>query len=110
MVVLPTSTTGHDGMSGQRHRWAMEATQMNDLTELARLLTGAVHETLNEGGLPHLDPACRLLCYQIALAGNGDLPFHSLYLKMYDYCEQKVAGGPNYESITAMLPEEYKGN
>ena len=81
----------------QRWRWAIEATQTNDLVALAKFLTGAAHEAHSESSMPHMDPAVRMIAYQIALVGNGDMPFHKLYKKMYDYCAAKADQGPNYE-------------
>lgn len=97
----------------QRWRWAIAATEMNDLVQLARLLTGAVLEAAGEGAMPHLDPAVKLISYQIALAGNGDLPTQLLYDKIFDYCDAMAGHGPNFEYLHGdkdAVPPEIKSH
>lgn len=97
----------------QRFNWAIMACETHDLLALAKIMTAAVQETLSEGGMPHLDPACRLLCHQIAMAGNGDLPFTALYDKIYDYCSLRAGNGPNFTYHNVAIepvPPQYDPN
>ena len=88
------------------------ATETHDLMVLAKMLTGAAQEAIAEGSMPHMDPAVRLICYQIALSGNGDLPFVALYEKMYEYCAIKADQGPNFEYVdtATAVPPVYEPN
>jgi len=78
-----------------RHELAIRACATTDLLELSRYLAGAVQEAIQEGQLPHLDPAIRLISHHIAFAGNGDLPFQPYYEKAYEYCKAKIKDGPH---------------
>lgn len=88
-------------------RWmmAVKAAQTHDLMVLARLLANSVQEVLNEPGNvgPHMDPAVRLIAFQIAFAGNGDLSTPSYYEDVMKYCILKANNGPN-----ADFPQENK--
>lgn len=92
-----------------RYRYAITATESNNLLDLAKLLTGAVNEALLEGQMPHMDPAVRLICYQISLVGNGDHAVHGLYEKTYEYCVMKANNSSNFEFMKVEVPE-YKAN
>jgi len=86
-----------------RYRFAIAATQTHDLLQHAKLLTGAVQEIMTEGGMPHMDPAVRLICYQIAFCGNGDLTAPDYYEEVYNYCVIKAQHAAN-----ADFPQEIK--
>ena len=94
----------------QRYRWAVNSVHINNLIELAMLLTGSVQEVLSEGGMPHMDPAVKMICRQIAFAGNGDSSTIDLYEKLYLFCEARAAEGPNFENPyggkTVIAPEQ----
>jgi hypothetical protein len=81
----------------------MAATQENNLLGLAKLLSGAVNECLTEGQMPHMDPAVRLICFQIAFAGNGDLSAPGYFEEVYHYCQTKALHSPNID-----IPQENK--
>lgn len=70
-----------------RHALALAAGETSDLIELAHMLVGACEEVIAEEKQPFKDPAVRLMCFQIAFAGNGDLTLHPYYADAYEYCE-----------------------
>lgn len=84
---------------------AIQATQCTDLMLLARLLATSVKEVMDEPGSPgaHMDPAVRLIAFQIAFVGNGDLSKKGYYEEVYDYCALKAQNAPNAE-----FPQENK--
>jgi len=86
-----------------RYRFAVAATQTPALLEHAKLLTGAVQEVVAEGGMPHMDPAVRLICFQIGFCGNGDLSAPGYYEEVYNYCVAKAQHAAN-----ADFPQEIK--
>ena len=86
-----------------RHRYALAACNTGDLFDLAKLLTGAVQDAIAEGQMPPHDPAVRLICHQIAFAGNGDLSFHPLYQASWNFCNTKVNEGPNAAFPTGII-------
>lgn len=73
-----------------RHALALASHETNDLIELAHMLIGAVEETLGEKLAPCNDVACRLIAFQIAFAGNGDLTFYEYYSDAYNFCVATV--------------------
>lgn len=76
----------------QRHALAIAAADTTDLLELADYLIHAVKEVNEEGDKPpFMDPAVRLLCFQIAFAGNGDIQFYQYYADVYEFCAATVA-------------------
>lgn len=79
----------------ERYRYAIKAINTHDLLDLAQLLSGSVREAIQEGQMPHMDPAVRLICHHVAFAGNGDLAFRDYYTKIYDFCVSKAKDGPN---------------
>ena len=94
-----------------RHELAISAVQTHNLLELCTCLSGAVQDAINEGQMPHMDPAIRLITHHIAYAGNGDLPFLPYYQKIYDYCLSEAQHGPNTTFLqTEMQNVEPKAN
>lgn len=74
-----------------RHMLALHAGDTSDLIELAEILTGAVKEVMDEDKVsPYQDPAVRLICFQIAFAGNGDVPFYQYYADIHNFCVAQV--------------------
>lgn len=74
-----------------RHMLALHAGDSSDLLELGEILTGAVKEVMEEGNCPPFkDPAVRLICFQIAFAGNGDIQFYPYYADIYNFCVAQV--------------------
>ena len=69
-----------------RHNFALAAVQTNDLLKLCELLSGAVQNAMQEGQMPHMDPAINLICHHIAFCGNGDSVFNEYYMKVVSYC------------------------
>ena len=88
-----------------RFIYAVKAAQTPDLLVLARLLANSVQEVLDEDGAtgPHMDPAVRLIAFQIAFAGNGDMGTPGYYEELYNYCVLRANNGPN-----ADFPQEHK--
>lgn len=86
-----------------RYRLAVVALQTSNLLELSRLLSGAVQECLNDGQMPHMDPAVRLICCQIAMAGNGDLTLPGYYEDVVHFCAAKA-----HHAANADFPQEIK--
>lgn len=74
-----------------RHALALAAGETSDLTELAHMLIGACEEVIAEEKQPFKDVAVRLICFQIAFAGNGDLTLYPYYADAYEYCEMIVS-------------------
>lgn len=89
---------GHDMV---RYDLALRAGDIGNLIELARILTSVAQEAAHEGVYPHLDPAVQLVCYQIAQAGNGNLPANGLYERLREFCLDKVTHGPNFKYLNA---------
>lgn len=81
----------------ERYRFAMLASQSTHLLELAKFLAGAAQEASNEGQMPHLDPAVRLIAFQIAFAGNGDLTKPGYYEQLFEHCKFKAENAANVE-------------
>ena len=69
---------------------ALAAVQTTDLIELSQMLVDSVKETIAEEKMPYRDPAVRLICHQIAFAGNGDVTFHTYYEDIVTYCVAMV--------------------
>lgn len=88
-----------------RFYYAVKASQTQDLLVLARFLANAAQEVIDEAGAtgPHMDPAVRLIAYQIAFAGNGDMTTPGYYEDVYNYCVLRANNGPN-----ADFPQEHK--
>ena len=95
-----------------RFTWILQNLENSNLMELAALLARSVEEAMSEGKLPHIDPAVRMTCFQIAISGNGDTHDREEYKKLYDYCVAMQAGAPNYEVLGIPQPQvpEYKAN
>lgn len=83
----------------ERYRFAVLATQTTDLVELAKFLAGATQEAKLEGQMPHLDPAVRLICFQISFSGNGDLASNGYYDQVYKYCLAKAENAANVDFL-----------
>lgn len=75
---------------GARHGVALQCLQTNNLFDLCDALKGACEESIKENVSPYSDAACRLICRQIAFAGNGDILFLQYYQDVVDYCTQQV--------------------
>lgn len=86
-----------------RHAWAIQALQTNNLFDLCDLLKAACEESMKENVSPYQDAACRLICRQIAFAGNGDILFLQYYQDVVDYCSLQV------QRAQAGLPEKTDG-
>ena len=70
-----------------RHKSAIAAIGIHDLSQLAVLLAAAVKDCQDNELLPNREPAVMLISYQIAFAGNGDFPMAAFYKDMYEYCK-----------------------
>lgn len=86
-----------------RYRFAVMATETPNLLDLSKLLSGSVQEALNEGQMPHMDPAIRLICYQIAFCGNGDLSAPGYFQEVFNFCSAKAQHAANVD-----FPQETK--
>ena len=73
-----------------RHAIALAAGECNNLLELADMLIAACKEVIEENKPPYKDPAVRLICFQIAFAGNGDYHIHQYYEDVYNFCVATV--------------------
>lgn len=78
-----------------RHKLAIDAINTQDLYALAEHYKIAVKEVIDENKNPYTDGACRLIAYQIAFAGNGDLPFREYYEQVSEYCLKRM----NYDEL-----------
>lgn len=88
----------------ERFMLAVRAAQEMDPRQLGRWLCNAAQEVMDEGGVgPHMDPACRMIAFQIAFACNGDLSRPGYYEELYQYCVLRANHGPN-----ADFPQEFK--
>lgn len=90
----------------QRHALALAAGETSDLIELSHMLIDACEEVISEEKYPFQDPAVRLICFQIAFAGNGDLTLHPYYADVYSFCEVTIA----QDQLGIPLPEDKKPN
>jgi hypothetical protein len=81
---------------------AVNAVQTSDLKDLAAILIQSVEDCRREGVLPHLDSAVKLICYQIAFAGNGDSSFMSEYRDAYMQC---LALSPTTDFLLKVPPD-----
>lgn len=82
----------------ERFRYAMMSMNTTDLVDLAKLLTASVQECRLENQMAHLDPAVRLISFQISFSGNGD-SVALQYDSLLKFCEKKAATGPNFEFL-----------
>lgn len=73
-----------------RHAIAVGCITNNDLYVLADALKEAAQDAIAHEISPYMDPACRLICHQIAFAGNGDLPFKKYYQDAFAFCSSQV--------------------
>lgn len=73
-----------------RHAIAINCLATNDLYVLADSLKEAVADAINHEVSPYNDPACRIICHQLAFAGNGDLPFMRYYKDAHAFCVTQV--------------------
>lgn len=73
-----------------RHAIALESQNTTDLALLAEMMVIAAREVQAEQKMPCNDVAVRLICFQIAFAGNGDIPFYQYYIDAYEFCEKTV--------------------
>jgi hypothetical protein len=71
-----------------RHALALAAGETSNLIDLADILKQAVEDCIAAGEKPFKDAACRVICYQIAFAGNGDITFHPYWSAAFVYCTQ----------------------
>lgn len=86
-----------------RYRLAIMAMQTPNLMDHAKFLASAAQESANDGIMPHMDPAVRLICFQIAFTGNGDLSTPGYYEEVFNYCTIKAQHATN-----ADFPQEIK--
>lgn len=95
-----------------RFTWVLQNLENTNLIELAAILARTTEEAISEGKIPHMDPAVRMICFQIAISGNGDNHDRDEYKKLYDYCVAMQAGAPNYEvlGLPPPTPPEYKAS
>lgn len=71
------------------HQLAVMSIDNTNLLELASILIEAV-TILHDAVYPkpfHVHPAIRLICYNIAFAGDGDIPVHEYYRDVLEYCK-----------------------
>lgn len=73
-----------------RHAIALASHETTDLIELARMLIGCCEEAIANDIDPYMDVACRLVSFQIAFAGNGDITFYEYYTDAYNFCVATV--------------------
>jgi hypothetical protein len=83
-----------------RHTIAINSLNTNDLFVLSDMLKVAVQDAISHESPPYQDPAIRIICHQIAFAGNGDLPFMKYYKDAYSFCVRQL------ELERANLPEK----
>lgn len=83
----------------ERYLMALSATETSDLVELARILSAATQEVIQENAFPHMDPAVQMIAYHIAYAANGDSAFAERYELTYKFLRHKVLTGQNYVII-----------
>lgn len=94
-----------------RHKLAVEVLEESDLLVLANKYIAAIKETLEEQKSPYQDGACRIIAFQIALAGNGDSPFREYYEQVADYCYKRMSlddlglTGKVYDLVEPELPK-----
>lgn len=74
------------------HQLAMMSVENTNLSELANILLEAVQAVIdaNPNKLIHEHPAIRLICYNIAFAGDGDIPVHEYYRDVMEYCKDNA--------------------
>lgn len=73
-----------------RHVLAINCLQSNDLIQLCEILKDACQDAIKAKVSPYQDPACHIICHQIAFAGNGDLPFMKYYTDSYNFCVEQM--------------------
>lgn len=79
-----------------RHQIAVNCVNTNDLMILCEMLKQSIEDSMAAKQSPYTDLACRIVCHQIAFAGNGDLPFMKYYEDAYAYCvEQSMRDANN---------------
>ena len=74
----------------KRFELAVRAVEETDLLQLSMWLNEAVTECMVQGTAPHTDPAIMIMCYQIAFAGNGDVPDGAYYRGLLRKCQEKI--------------------
>lgn len=74
------------------HQLAVMSVENTNLMELASLLSEAVPLVIeaNPNKQIHEHPAIRLICYNIAFAGDGDIPMHEYYRDVLEYCKDNA--------------------
>lgn len=72
------------------HQLGIQSADNNNLLELAGYLAEAVTIVLEEGLSPHDHPIIRLISYQIAFAGDGDIELLEYYRQVLDYCKENA--------------------
>lgn len=73
-----------------RHGIAVAACETPDLLQLCVYYKGAIEDAVSLGLNPYQDGACRLIAWQIAFAGNGDLSFRPYYEEVHRMCVDQV--------------------
>lgn len=68
------------------HQLVVAAAETTNLEELGSILIEASQLARQQGQAPHTVPEVRFISFQIAFAGDGDMPHMTYYKSILDYC------------------------